>query len=141
MPERPTPESAPRVWDAPELARVSGGSGGKKKPPGNRVGGVLAFAIFAGVFGFLWIFPTFSLVFLVGQEPIQITVTDCYNGSGKGSTGGCDGTWTLADGKGGWKSTLTVPKDASKYVSIRATARDDAGNSITQEVIRAFGLR
>ena len=46
-----------------------------------------------------------------------------------------------ADGHGGWKTTMTVPKDASKYVSIRATAQDDAGNSVTQEVIRAFGLR
>ncbi|HEY1178019.1 MAG TPA: peptidase S8, partial [Phytomonospora sp.] len=46
-----------------------------------------------------------------------------------------------ADGAGGWKTTMSVPKDASKYVSIRATARDDAGNTVTQEVIRAFGLR
>jgi len=46
-----------------------------------------------------------------------------------------------ADGHGGWTTTMTAPEDASKYVSIRATARDDAGNSVTQEVIRAFGLR
>ncbi|HEY1178020.1 MAG TPA: hypothetical protein VGF17_17830, partial [Phytomonospora sp.] len=90
----------PRVWDAPEQARVSGASG-RKKPPRNLAGAIFAYALFIGVFGFLWVFPTVSLVFLLGQEPIQITVTDCYNGSGKGNTGGCDGTWTLADGTAG----------------------------------------
>ncbi|MEV0646943.1 S8 family serine peptidase [Phytomonospora sp. NPDC050363] len=54
-------------------------------------------------------------------------------------------TWQTAtltaDGNGGWKTTLNVPKDASKYVSLRATAHDDAGNAVSQEVIRAFGMR
>ncbi|GLZ76402.1 peptidase [Actinorhabdospora filicis] len=54
-------------------------------------------------------------------------------------------TWQQAtlvsDGKGGWKTTLSLPKDAAKYVSVRATATDDAGGAISQEVIRAFGLK
>ncbi|GIG65838.1 hypothetical protein [Phytomonospora endophytica] len=100
-PSEATPKKRPRVWDAPEQARVSGSSGRRKPPRRNLAGAVFAYALFIGVFGFLWIFPSFSLVFLLTQEPIQITVTDCYNGSGKGNTGGCDGTWTFADGSAG----------------------------------------
>lgn len=103
MSERPSSEAgrkSPRIWDAPERARVTGSSR-LKKPSRNVAGAVFAYALFIGVFGFLWVFPTASLVFLIGQEPIQITVTDCFNGTGKGNTGGCEGTWTLADGTAG----------------------------------------
>jgi subtilisin family serine protease len=42
---------------------------------------------------------------------------------------------------GGWKATVTHPRAArGGYVSLRATARDDAGNRVEQEIIRAFGL-
>jgi hypothetical protein len=40
---------------------------------------------------------------------------------------------------GGWTASFTAPGQG--HVSLRATARDDAGNSISQEVIRAYGLR
>lgn len=102
MSERPTPEATPpRVWDDPEKARVTGSGGGPKKPPSNLVGAIVAWSLFIGIFGFLWGFPTTSLVFLLNTEPVQITVTDCFDGSGKGSSSGCDGTWTLADGTTG----------------------------------------
>ncbi|MFR0352412.1 S8 family serine peptidase [Streptomyces sediminimaris] len=38
------------------------------------------------------------------------------------------------------RGTLTVPRDAS-YVSLRASADDDRGGSVTQEIIRAVGTR
>jgi len=47
-------------------------------------------------------------------------------------------TLTPAAG-GGWTASFDAPSQG--YVSLRATARDDAGNSISQEVIRAYGLR
>lgn len=97
MAERPEKET--RVWDDPERARVTGRP--ERRKPSPRVGGIIAVTVFLGVFAFLWGFPTFSLVFLLGQEPVQITVTDCFNGSGKNNPGGCDGTWTLADGTTG----------------------------------------
>ncbi|MFC7496520.1 MULTISPECIES: S8 family serine peptidase [unclassified Nocardioides] len=43
-------------------------------------------------------------------------------------------------GAGEWITTLTVPA-AAKFVSVRATAEDDAGNGIEQEVIRAVQVR
>ncbi|AWW43653.1 hypothetical protein DN051_43220 (plasmid) [Streptomyces cadmiisoli] len=39
----------------------------------------------------------------------------------------------------GWRTTLDAPKQA-KYVTVRATARDDRGNAVQQTVVRAFGL-
>ncbi|MCI3239887.1 S8 family serine peptidase [Streptomyces spinosisporus] len=42
----------------------------------------------------------------------------------------------LKDGHG----TLNVPRDAS-YVSLRASAADDRGGSVTQEIIRAVGVK
>ena len=39
---------------------------------------------------------------------------------------------------GGWTASFTAPERG--YVSLRATARDDAGNTISQEVIRAYRL-
>ncbi|SEG80605.1 Serine protease, subtilisin family [Actinacidiphila yanglinensis] len=40
---------------------------------------------------------------------------------------------------GSWTSTVKAPKQA-RYVSLRATAEDDAGNTVTQTVLRAYGL-
>ncbi|MFF2447967.1 S8 family serine peptidase [Neobacillus sp. NPDC058068] len=39
-----------------------------------------------------------------------------------------------------WTAKINNPK-TSKYVSLRATAWDDQGNKISQEVIKAYGLR
>ncbi|MFJ3404239.1 S8 family serine peptidase [Promicromonospora sp. NPDC090134] len=39
-----------------------------------------------------------------------------------------------------WKVTLRIPPRGADLVSLRATARDDAGNSVTQEVTAAFGV-
>ena len=52
-------------------------------------------------------------------------------------------TWTKValDGQGAsWKGTLKVPGDA-EYVSLRASASDDRGGKVTQEVIRAVGVK
>ena len=40
----------------------------------------------------------------------------------------------------GWRGKVGAPPSAT-YVSLRVTARDDAGNSVSQTVQRAFGLR
>ncbi|MFJ6632610.1 S8 family serine peptidase [Streptomyces sp. NPDC091376] len=52
-------------------------------------------------------------------------------------------TWKRADmdrdGKG-WRTNLKAPKGAS-FVSLRATARDSADNTVSQTITRAFGLR
>ncbi|MGA5505734.1 S8 family serine peptidase [Streptomyces umbrinus] len=39
-----------------------------------------------------------------------------------------------------WKGTVTVPRGA-EYVSLRASASDDRGGSVTQEIVRAVGVR
>jgi subtilisin family serine protease len=44
------------------------------------------------------------------------------------------------DGEG-WTADIKHPNKPGSYVSLRASAWDDAGNSITQEVIKAYGLR
>jgi len=53
-------------------------------------------------------------------------------------------TWkTVAarpSGDGRWSVAFDAPRRASS-VSLRTAAHDDAGNSVTQEVVRAFGLR
>jgi hypothetical protein len=36
---------------------------------------------------------------------------------------------------------MTYPADASKWVSLKATAWDDAGNRSSHTIIRAYGLR
>ncbi|MGV9286230.1 S8 family serine peptidase [Streptomyces sp. NPDC003719] len=44
-------------------------------------------------------------------------------------------------GKGAsWHGTLDVPRGAG-HVSLRASARDDRGGSVTQEIVRAVGVR
>ncbi|CAL9533731.1 hypothetical protein SUDANB6_04110 [Streptomyces sp. enrichment culture] len=53
-------------------------------------------------------------------------------------------TWrrvALTGGEGAfWRGTLTVPRDADS-VSLRASARDDRGGSVTQELVGAAGVR
>ncbi|MFJ4466911.1 S8 family serine peptidase [Streptomyces sp. NPDC089424] len=52
-------------------------------------------------------------------------------------------TWHKAEvtaSGGGWRTTLDAPRKAS-YVTVRATAADDRGNTVHQTVTRAFGLR
>ena len=43
-------------------------------------------------------------------------------------------------GDGSWAGEVRVPRGAA-FGSLRATARDDAGNAVQQEVIRAFGVK
>ncbi|MFJ4847195.1 S8 family serine peptidase [Streptomyces sp. NPDC088733] len=49
-------------------------------------------------------------------------------------------TWRKADCARDGRFAVAPPKHAG-FVSLRATARDSAGNTVTQSVIRAFGLR
>ncbi|MCC5476060.1 S8 family serine peptidase [Streptomyces barringtoniae] len=52
-------------------------------------------------------------------------------------------TWTSVPLKGAdasWRGTLTVPRGAHS-VSLRASAHDDEGGSVSQEIIRAVGVR
>ncbi|WP_350280381.1 S8 family serine peptidase [Kribbella sp. HUAS MG21] len=52
-------------------------------------------------------------------------------------------TWRsvpLARQGGGWSVDVRLPKGSS-YLSLRATAADDAGNAVRQEVIRAASIR
>ncbi|MFD7061809.1 S8 family serine peptidase [Streptomyces sp. NPDC059906] len=44
------------------------------------------------------------------------------------------------DGEASWHGTLRVPRDA-EHVSLRASARDDRGGSVTQEIVRAVAVR
>jgi hypothetical protein len=46
----------------------------------------------------------------------------------------------LTGGKGDWQGSLTVPRDAG-FVSLRALAEDDQGGSVSQEIIRAVGVK
>ncbi|MFC4906708.1 S8 family serine peptidase [Actinomadura gamaensis] len=71
-------------------------------------------------------------------------------GTGKKTTGATlevsfdDGrTWQAVrlDHRGAtWTGRVSYPRTPGGFVSLRATARDDAGNTVKQEVIRAFGL-
>jgi hypothetical protein len=52
------------------------------------------------------------------------------------------GTWHKVPVKrvgGDWLAAFTAPADG--YVSMRASARDSAGNAVRQEIARAYGLR
>ncbi|WP_084614804.1 S8 family serine peptidase [Nakamurella lactea] len=40
-----------------------------------------------------------------------------------------------------WSATVRYPKSGATSVSIRASAADNAGNTVHQEIIKAFGLR
>ncbi|MGG1676030.1 S8 family serine peptidase [Neobacillus sp. NRS-1170] len=46
----------------------------------------------------------------------------------------------IAEGKG-WTATIQHPNKPGGFVSLRASAWDDAGNSIKQEIIKAYGLK
>ena len=46
-----------------------------------------------------------------------------------------------ADAAGKWTGKLRLPKQPSGFVSLRASAATDAGWRISQEIIRAYGLR
>ncbi|BFU45440.1 S8 family serine peptidase [Krasilnikovia sp. MM14-A1004] len=53
-------------------------------------------------------------------------------------------TWQqvrLRRDSGWWNGTLALPRQPGGFVSVRATGRTDAGFAISQEVIRAYGLR
>jgi subtilisin family serine protease len=53
------------------------------------------------------------------------------------------GTWhnvRLRPDGDDWAGTVRYPRNA-EFVSFRASGRDDAGNQVEQEIIRAFGLR
>jgi len=41
----------------------------------------------------------------------------------------------------GWTANIKNPKKSNSFVSLRASAWDDAGNRIDQEIIKAYGLR
>lgn len=55
-------------------------------------------------------------------------------------------TWTSVELDGGrgksaaWAGSVRVPNDA-QYISVRASAADDKGGSVKQEIIRAVGVR
>ncbi|GGJ12621.1 S8 family serine peptidase [Streptomyces brasiliensis] len=86
------------------------------------------------------------------RVPIGLGAEYVADASGTGTLGGGrlevsydDGTtWRtvqLTDGRGAsWHGTLTVPRDA-EHISLRASARDDRGGSVTQEIIRAVGVK
>ncbi|MEV5143822.1 S8 family serine peptidase [Streptomyces sp. NPDC052727] len=88
-----------------------------------------------------------------GQRvPVGLGAAYVAHASGTGRLGGGrlevsydDGTtWRtvpLSTGRDAfWRGTLTVPRGASS-VSLRASAQDDKGGSVTQEIIRAVGVR
>ncbi|GAA2514061.1 S8 family serine peptidase [Winogradskya humida] len=47
---------------------------------------------------------------------------------------------TLNTRAGGWSTRISAPR-AARFVTLRTTARDTAGNSVDQRITRAFGLR
>ncbi|MFJ4789712.1 S8 family serine peptidase [Streptomyces sp. NPDC088794] len=63
----------------------------------------------------------------IGDEKLEVSYDD-----GK--------SWRPVRLTGTGHGTLTVPRDAS-YISLRAAASDDRGGSVTQEVIRAVGVK
>jgi hypothetical protein len=86
-----------------------------------------------------------------GRQSIGLTASHLAGAAGAGRIAGAalsvsydDGvTWlpaSLTGGAGGgWSASFVAPRDG--YVSLRARAWDSAGNAVTQEVIRAYGLR
>ncbi|WP_245736264.1 S8 family serine peptidase [Micromonospora pattaloongensis] len=64
----------------------------------------------------------------------QLTVEVSYD---DGRTWGAAELWP---GRSGWTATVRHPAGAG-YVSLRATAADSAGNTVTQSVIHAYRLR
>jgi hypothetical protein len=87
-----------------------------------------------------------------GQRiPVGLGASYVAQAAGTGTLGGGRlevsyddrGTWTTVPLKGAgasWHGTLTVPRGASS-VSLRASAHDDKGGAVTQEIIRAVEVR
>ncbi|MFF3306762.1 S8 family serine peptidase [Streptomyces sp. NPDC002952] len=85
------------------------------------------------------------------RVPVGLSAEYVAHAAGTGTLGGGrldvsydDGkTWRtvrLSGDGASWRGTLTVPRDA-RYVSLRASADDDRGGSVRQEIIRAVGVR
>ncbi|GAB1335457.1 S8 family serine peptidase [Streptomyces sp. E-15] len=86
------------------------------------------------------------------RTPVGIGAAYVAGAAGTGRLGGGrlevsydDGTvWRtvpLTAGRGAsWRGTLTVPRGAA-HVSLRASAHDDRGGSVTQQIIRAVAVR
>ncbi len=86
-----------------------------------------------------------------GRQSIGLTASHLDGAVGAGRIAGAalsvsydDGaTWRpvpLAGSKGGdWTASFVAPRNG--FVSLKARAWDSAGNAVTQEVIRAYGLR
>jgi hypothetical protein len=87
-----------------------------------------------------------------GKERLGLTAFHVEDVVGAGSVEGAtlevsydDGaTWQRVSlqpaGDGSWTGEVRIPRGAD-FGSLRATASDDAGNSVRQEVIRAFSVR
>lgn len=87
-----------------------------------------------------------------GQQKLGLTAAHVAGVTGAGTPAGGtlsvsydDGaSWqpvTLtADGAGTWSAMLKHP-GAAGFVSLKATAWDDAGNKVEQEIIRAYRIR
>jgi hypothetical protein len=88
-----------------------------------------------------------------GRVPVRLFAAYVRGASGTGTPGG--GTLEVSydegeswrevplTGDGGpaaWRGTLRVPEGAA-YVSLRASARDDRGGSVVQEIVRAVSVR
>ncbi|GAA2344276.1 S8 family serine peptidase [Streptomyces kunmingensis] len=85
------------------------------------------------------------------RVPVGIYGQYVKDASGTGTIGGGElevsyddgATWkpvALGGHGASWKGSLSVPRGA-EYVSLRASAKDDKGGSVTQEIIRAVGVR
>ncbi|MFJ8824695.1 S8 family serine peptidase [Streptomyces sp. NPDC102467] len=85
------------------------------------------------------------------RVPVGIYGQYVKDASGTGTIGGGklevsydDGKTWKSVGLGGhgasWKGSLSVPRGA-QYISLRASAKDDQGGSVTQEIIRAVGVK
>ncbi|AKN69691.1 peptidase S8 [Streptomyces sp. PBH53] len=86
------------------------------------------------------------------RTPIGLSAEYVARAAGTGTLGGGrlevsydDGsTWRTVPlsgrGAAAWRGTLSVPRGASS-VSLRASAQDDKGGSVTQEIVRAVAVR
>ncbi|MGW0686283.1 S8 family serine peptidase [Streptomyces sp. NPDC002754] len=83
--------------------------------------------------------------------PVGLSAEYVKDAAGTGTIGGGtlkvsydDGkTWkpvSLSGSGASWKGTLKVPKDATS-LSLRATAKDDKGGSVSQELVRAAAVK
>lgn len=74
-----------------------------------------------------------------GQVPGAVTTVTLEISPDDGATWQ---TVTLTAGADGWwTGTFRAPKKTAGYVSVRATAETDRGYRISEEIIRAYGLR